>query len=152
MRNRYHLGAGLLFVFPAIAAACGSDGASDESFAADLCKATSQFQASAEAAIKDASSQTDASKAIERLIPPLEAFVEAFKDADPPEDLDAWHDDAAKQLQASLEKFKSEKTLASLTGFNESARPEPPADARARLLAAAETVEECEGVTFLGPD
>ena len=133
--------------------ACGGGGSStDEEFVTELCDATVQLKTDFAAAVKDASGQTDSGKAVERLIPPLEAFVKAFDDAKPPKDLKEWHSAATDQLQAAVEKFKTEKTLASLEGFGDSPVPDPPADAKQRLRAAAENITACEGVAFLKPD
>lgn len=153
MPNRVRIALLGLLVLPVAMAACGGGGdASDEAFVAQLCNATTQLKTDFTAAVKDASGQTDSGKAVERLIPPLEAFAKAFDDADPPKDLKDWHSAASKQLDAAVAKFKTEKTLASLEGFGDSPVPDPPADAKTRLRAAAENVDECDGVAFLKPD
>jgi hypothetical protein len=50
-----------------------------------------------------------------------------------------------------VDKFKEEKTLASLEGFGDSPVPDPPAEAKARLRDAGKDVEICDGVAFLKP-
>ena len=133
-------------------AGCGVDDASDEDFVRSLCDATNELEAGIEAAIEDASTQTDAQKGIELLVPPLEEFVKAFEDADPPKDLQDWHKAASAELNARVDKFKDAKTLASLEGFSDSPVPDPPAAAKQRLRDVAEDIQECTGVAFLKPD
>ena len=148
----------LLMAAPIVAASfllggCGGDGAgSDEDFVKELCNASTQLETDLDAAIANASSQTDPEKAIEALVPPLEDFVEAFKDANPPEDLEDWHETASDQLEAEVVAFKEAKSLDELEGFGDSPVPDPPAEAKARLRTAAEDIEECDGVTFMKPD
>ncbi len=142
-----------LFILPATLSACGGGGSStDEEFVTELCSATAKLNTDFAAAVKDASGQTDSAKAVERLVPPLEAFVKAFDDAKPPKDLKDWHSAASKQLDSAVEKFKTEKTLASLEGFGDSPVPDPPADAKQRLRTAAENIKACDGVAFLKPN
>jgi hypothetical protein len=136
-----------------VAAACGDDKPGTErEFAVELCAATREFEASLSSALEQASTETDATKALEALTEPLEDFVKAFRDANPPEDLEDWHKEAGDQLDAVVERFKEEKTLASLEGFGDSPVPDPPAEAKQRLRGAAADAEECEGVAFLKPD
>ncbi|MGE0601799.1 MAG: hypothetical protein AB7J35_20655 [Dehalococcoidia bacterium] len=150
-RARFSLVA--LMALPLVVSACGGGGdGSDKEFVTDLCDATTQLKTDFAAAVKDASGQTDSGKAVDRLIPPLEAFVKAFDDAKPPKDLKEWHNAASDQLAAAVEKFKTEKTLASLEGFGDSPVPDPPADAKARLREVAQNIDACDGVAFLKPD
>ncbi len=99
-----------------------------------------------------ASTQTDSGKAAGLLVEPLEKFVKAFKDSDPPDDLDEWHDEASDRLQATVDAFKKEQSLSALVGFSDSPIPDPPAEAKQRLRDAAEDVDACDGVAFLKPD
>lgn len=151
MRKRSFLLSFALLV-PALAAGCGGDSGNDESFVRDLCEASSQLTADLDTALKSASSQTDAGKAVEAFVAPLERYVDSFKDADPPKDLEAWHKSASDQLAGVVANFKETKTLSALEGFSDSPVPDPPAEAKQRLRAAAAEVEECNGVTFLKPD
>ncbi|MGE3073806.1 MAG: hypothetical protein AB7N24_06905 [Dehalococcoidia bacterium] len=138
---------------PLAVAGCGGGGdGSDEQFVTDLCNATTRLKADFADAVKEASGQTDSTRAVDSLIPPLEAFVKAFEDAKPPKDLKDWHSAASDQLDAAVQKFRTEKTLASLEGFGDSPVPDPPADAKARLREVAQNVDACDGVAFLKPD
>ena len=138
---------------PSFSACFGGDGTgSDESFVRALCEAQTELSAGVDEAVTAAGGQTDPQKTIDLLIPPLEAYVDAFRDADPPEDLKEWHDASADQIEAAVERFKDERTLASLEGFEDSPVPDPPTAAKARLRAAAADVEQCAGVAFLRPD
>lgn len=142
-----------VLVIPSVTACFGDDGAgSDESFVRALCVAQTELSDGVDDAVAAAGSQTDPEKTIDLLIPPLEAYVDAFKDADPPEDLKDWHGTSGDQIEAAVEKFKEERTLASLEGFEDSPVPDPPAAAKARLREAATGVPECAGVAFLRPD
>ncbi len=133
-------------------AGCGEDDpGTDAEFVTQLCEAKRDLDASLATAIQEASSQTDAAAALEELVEPLEDFVEAFKDASPPEDLEDWHGEAGDEMAAAVERFKDEKTLASLEGFGDSPVPDPPAEAKQRLRSAAEDIEACDGVAFLKP-
>ena len=136
----------------ALIAACGGDSGNDESFVRDLCGASSELEAALDEAVASASSQTDASKAVQALVPPLEEFVDAFRDLNPPEDLEDWHRTAGTQLGDAVQKFKDANSLSALEGFGDSPVPDPPAAAKARLRTAAADVEECDGVTFFKPD
>lgn len=138
---------------PFVSACFGGDGSgSDESFVRALCEAQTELRDGIDEALAAASSQTDPQKTIDLLIPPLEGYVDAFEDASPPDDLKAWHDASADQLEAAVERFKQERTLASLEGFGDSPVPDPPAVQKQRLRQAATGVEECTGVAFLKPD
>ncbi len=149
---RFAAGLGLLALAGFAGAACGvDDPGTDGDFVLELCDATKALEADFATAVSAASEQTDPAKAVEALAPPLDTFVAAFEDAKPPEDLEEWHKTAAKQLRASVDKFKAEKTLASLEGFGDSPVPDPPAEAKQRLREAAEDVDGCEGVAFLKP-
>lgn len=130
----------------------GSDSGNDESFVRALCEAQTELSDGIDGALAAASSQTDPQKTIDLLIPPLETYVDAFEDASPPDDLEAWHDASADQLESAVERFKQERTLASLEGFGDSPVPDPPAVQKQRLREAAADVEECNGVAFLKPD
>ena len=141
----------LLVVSLGFAACSGGDPATDEDFVQELCEATSQLDQQFAAAVAKASEQTDPNKAVEALVGPLEEFVRAFEDADPPKDLEDWHHSASKQLEDAVAKFKKEKALASLEGFGDSPVPDPPADAKARLREAGKKVAACDGVAFLKP-
>jgi hypothetical protein len=149
-RRRVALGAFLLA--PALMIGCGGGDSSDEEFVTELCDAVVRLNTDFEAAVKDASAETDPAKAVERLVPPVEEFVDAFDDADPPEDLKEWHDASVAQLEAAVVKFKEAKTLASLEGFGDSPVPNPPAADKQRLREAARNVDECDSVAFLKPD
>lgn|GEM_PF-4729254 len=134
-------------------AACGDDEpATDRDFVAELCAATRTLEERLAPAIAAASEETDPARALEALVGPLEEFVDAFREADPPEDLEEWHRDAGRELEEAVEHFKDEKSLAALEGFGDSPVPDPPAEAKARLRSAARDVEECDGVAFLKPD
>ena len=141
-----------LLAFVAMAAfGCGEEDATDESFVRDLCGATTQLQSGLATALADSRTQTDPAKAVEVLVPPLDAFVKAFEDIRPPKDLDEWHESSTTQLRASVDKFETEKTLSSLEGFGDSPVPDLPAAAKLRLRETGDRIEECNGVAFLRP-
>ena len=76
MRIRLFPIAGSVVLGSALLVGCGGGGGgSDEEFVTDLCNASSQLEADLDAAIENASSQTDPEKAIQALVPPLEDFV-----------------------------------------------------------------------------
>ena len=151
MPNRLRIVLAALLVLPALAIACSGGESSDEDFVAELCEASTKLSTDLGAAVKQASAETDPSKSVEALIPPLDAFLKAFNDASPPKDLKEWHDDASAQIEAAIAKFKAEKTLASLEGFGDSPVPDPPAEEKQRLRDAAGEVDGCTGVAFLKP-
>lgn len=153
MSNRVRIALAGMLVVPMVMAACSGGGeTSDEDFVAELCQAVVHLNTGFESAVKSASTETDPAKAVEKLIPPIEEFVEAFDDAEPPKDLKDWHDSAVTRLDAAVAKFKEAKTLASLEGFGDSPVPDPaPAD-KQRLREAAQNVKECDGIAFLKPD
>lgn len=153
MKKRILLVLTAALAIPGFSACFGGGGSgSDESFVRALCEAQTELSDGVDEAVAAAGSQTDPQKTIDLLIPPLEDYVEAFKDADPPDDLKDWHEASGEQIEGAVEKFKEERTLASLEGFEDSPVPDPPAAAKARLRAAAVEVEECAGVAFLRPD
>jgi hypothetical protein len=137
---------------PLLASCFGGGSGSDESFVRSLCKAQTELRQGVDAAIAGAATQTDPRRTVELLIPPVEAYVKAFRDAKPADDMKEWHSSASSQLQAAVDRFKSERTLASLEGFGDSPVPDPPAVQKQRLREAARNVEECNGVAFLKPD
>ncbi len=153
MSNRVRIALASMLMVPMVMSACRGGGeSSDEDFVAELCQAVVRLNTDFEAAIKSASTETDPAKAVEKLIPPVEKFVDAFDDADPPKDLKDWHDSAVTRLEAAVAKFKKAKTLASLEGFGDSPVPNPAPAEKNRLREAAQNVTECDGVAFLKPD
>jgi len=152
MLRRYCRAAATLVAVPVLFVACSDDEPSDENFVTQLCEASAELRTDLEAAIQAASTQTDSGKAVGLLVEPLEKFVKAFKDSDPPDDLDEWHDEASDRLQATVDAFKREQSLSALVGFSDSPIPDPPAEAKQRLRDAAEDVVACDGVAFLKPD
>lgn len=152
MLRRYCRAAATLVAVPVLFIACSDDDPSDENFVTQLCEASAELRTDLDVAIQAASTQTDSGKAVGLLVEPLERFVKAFKDSDPPNDLDEWHDEASDRLRTTVEAFKKEQSLAALVGFSDSPIPDPPAEAKQRLRDAAEDVDACDGVAFLKPD
>ena len=153
MQKRALLAISVTFAIPAFAGCLGGGGSGDdESFVRALCEAQTELSDGIDEAVAAAGSQTDPQKTIDLLIPPLEDYVGAFQDAKPADDMKEWHSAAGQQLEAAVERFKDERTLASLEGFGDSPVPDPPAVQKQRLRAAAIDVEECAGVAFLKPD
>ena len=146
------LTATILLSAPLLASCFGGGSGSDESFVRALCEAQTSLRRGVDAAIAGAATQTDPQRTVDLLIPPVEAYVKAFRDAKPADDMKEWHSAAGSQLQAAVGRFKSERTLASLEGFGDSPVPAPPAVQKQRLRTAARSVEECAGVAFLKPD
>jgi hypothetical protein len=144
-------GAGVALGIAVLPACSGDKAGTDDEFVQELCDATKTLDQQFAAAVAQSSQETDPAKAVEALATPLDEFVKAFDDANPPEDLEDWHDAATKQLRTAVDKFKEEKTLASLEGFGDSPVPDPPAEAKARLRDAGKDVEGCDGVAFLKP-
>lgn len=132
--------------------ACGSDGGNDDDFVRGLCEASSALRTGVEKAVKDGATSTDPNKVVELLAVPVDAFVKAFDDLNPPKDLKDWHEEATSQLRQTAETFRTEKKLTALATFNDSPVPNPPDAARARLETAAADIPECAGVAFLKPD
>ena len=133
-------------------ACSGDEDGNDEDFVRGLCEASTELRNGVEQAIRDSSSSTDPNKAVESLAEPVDEFADDFGDLDPPGDLKDWHDDASDTLAATAKEFRERKDIAALEGFNDSPVPDPPTAAKARLRAAAEDVQECNGVTFFKPD
>lgn len=134
------------------AVGCGDGGdGNDKDFVTGLCEASSALRAGVEKAVKDGASSTAPGKTVELMVAPVDAFVKAFGDLNPPKDLKTWHKDATEQLEKTAETFRNEKQLTALATFNDSPVPDPPADAKARLQTAARDVPECQGVAFLKP-
>ena len=138
-------------MFAPLAAACGSDDGNDQDFVRGLCEASTALRTGVEKAVKDGAASTEPGKAVELMAPPVDAFVKAFNDLNPPADLKAWHKDASSQLEKTAAAFRTEKKLTALTSFNDSPVPDPPAAAKSRLQNAAKDVPECNGVAFLKP-
>lgn len=138
-------------VAPAAAGCSGGGDGNDEDFVRGLCEASSALRAGVEKAVKDGAASTDPGKSVALMVAPVDAFVEAFGDLDPPKDLKSWHKDATKQLEQTADTFRNEKKLTALASFNDSPVPDPPAEAKARLQAAAKEIQECQGVVFLKP-
>lgn len=134
------------------AVSCGGGGdGNDKDFVTGLCEASSALRAGVEKAVKDGASSTEPGKAVELMVAPVDAFVKAFGDLNPPKDLKTWHKDATSQLEATAETFRKEKQLTALAAFNDSPVPDPPADAKVRLQAVAQDIPACQGVAFLKP-
>ncbi|MEO6397658.1 MAG: hypothetical protein ABIP13_04250 [Tepidiformaceae bacterium] len=133
--------------------ACGGDSdGSYESFSRDLCKASSGLQAGIQKAVKDASTNSDPNKAIETIADPIDAFVKAFDNGDPPKNLKAWHAQSAKDLKQAAETFRKQKDFTALSGFGDSPVPDPPSSEKQKLRDAAKNLTECDGVVFLKPN
>lgn len=153
MQKRVILAVSVTFAIPAFAGCFGGGGSGDdESFVRALCEAQTELRQGVDEAVAAAGSQTDPEKTVDLLIPPLDEYVSAFKDAKPAEDMEEWHSAASDQLEAAVQRFKDERTLASLEGFGDSPVPDPPVAQKQRLRDAAADVEECAGVAFLKPD
>ena len=140
-----------VLVAPA-AVSCGGGGdGNDEDFVTGLCEASSALRAGVEKAVKDGASSTEPGKAVELMVAPVDAFVKAFGDLNPPKDLKTWHKDATRQLETTADTFRSEKKLTALEAFNDSPVPDPPAEAKVRLQTVAKEIPACQGVAFLKP-
>lgn len=79
----------------------------------------------------------------EGIMDPLADFLDDFAKADPPKDMAGWHKEAAKVMK-EMAKALRDGDFEALESFDESAIPEPPAEASARIEAAVAEVKECQ--------
>ena len=152
MSRKLGIAAAAVLLLVPLTACSGDDSGNDEDFVKGLCEASTGLRDGVEEALGNARTSTDPNAAAQALVEPIEEFVDAFKDLNPPEDLEEWHDTASGQLEQAASNFREKKDLAALEGFADSPVPDPPAAAKSRLRVAAEDVQECNGVTFLKPD
>ncbi len=132
-------------------AACGGDddgggNGSDEDFVNDLCKAGADFSRDLESLGDDLADESDPEKIAEAVSEPFEDFANAFKDMNPPSDLEDWHEDASGSLDDAVNSLKDGDFDAGILG--DDPIPEMPSDAQDRLTQLAEDNEDCQDAEF----
>jgi hypothetical protein len=123
----------------------------DERYAKEICVAGAKMFAAIEKASKDLEeqdmdSEEDLGAAFEAIFAlmgePLADFFEGFADAHPPKDLAEWHKETAKVMRATAKTLR-DGDFSALMMIDETALPEPPAEAAARVEKAVAQVKEC---------
>ena len=129
--------------------ACGGDdddgggggSGSDEDFVSDLCKASADFLADIESAGEDID-PSDLDAASKAIAGPFEDFAGKFKDLNPPDDLEEWHNDASDSLDQIVQQVKDGDFESALGGTDP--LPELPDGPRERLGKIADENEDCK--------
>ena len=124
----------------------GGRSGSDEDFVDDFCKAGSDFAKDIQDIGDDLSEETDPEKIGDAMSEPFEDFANAFKDLNPPSDLEDWHDDASKSLDNVVKSLKDGNFDAE--ALSDEPFPEMPKDAEERLSKLAEENEDCQDSDF----
>lgn len=144
--------AGLLVV----GVACGDDDGgsggptgpeADERYLQQLCTGFDQFTESFLEAVTNLDAESSDEQVQEALDEPIDNLVRMMEDAEPPADIREYHEDSLEQLKKMQEEIR-DGNLDALSDQDAEVVPEPPADVRERLMAAAQNIEECEGLNL----
>lgn len=136
-----------LVVAAFVLAACGGGSGGDEEYVRDVCKAVSEFSAGIEKAVKTSGTTGTAGASFSQFVEPFDRLAKDFGDADPPSDLEQWHNDTAKKLRDVADQLRKTKDFNAVAGLNTDPLSNPPEAARDRLRAVAKKTKECQGVT-----
>lgn len=135
---------------PLIAACGGGDGGggtgNDEDYVAAICKAGKEFQDELFAAFSEVDPDASEEEALEAFVEPFENFANAIEDANPPSDLEDWHEDTVNAINDIVERIKD----GDLDALESEDDPigDPPAGAAERLQAIADENEDCIEADF----
>jgi hypothetical protein len=117
----------------------------DEKYVGQICKATLDFLTSIRT-IKPEDLQDEA-KAADAMKKPFESYVKAMEDADPPKEAKSYHEEALKQLKATLKALQDGDENA-FEQLSSTELPDPPGDLSSRLDAAAAKNKDCQETGF----
>lgn len=140
------------------AIACGDDddgggggGGSDEEYVAAICDAFLQFQNDITDIINDPdNADATEEEAVDLFLEPLEAYVDALDDANPPSDVESYHNQLVDSAREAVNRVREEGTL---EAFDELAEPEePPQEIQDRLQAVANENPTCVEADFTFDD
>jgi len=133
---------------------CGGGGgdANDEDFVSDICGAFADFSEALEKVQSDpeklAEAASDPDKLSALFVEPYEDLANAFADANPPSDLEDWHEEASKAMKDQVQALKDGEDVDEI--FSGDPFPEAPSGPDERLSKVAENNEDCEeaGLAF----
>ena len=119
----------------------------DERYVQQLCTGFGDFTTSFLDAIADLDAESSDDAIKDALEEPIDNLVKVMEDADPPADAREYHDESLKQIRAMQEEIRA-GNIEALTNQDAEVVPEPPADVRERLTAAAANIEDCQGLAI----
>ncbi len=126
----------------------GGDG-TDEGYVAALCEAFAQLQTDITDIVEDPDN-ADASEedAVDLFLGPLEDYVENLDNANPPGDVEQYHDQLVDSAREAVDRVREEGNLDAFTELEDP--EEPPQDIQDRLQAVADSNQDCidAGFTF----
>ncbi|MEX0782803.1 MAG: hypothetical protein WD557_09140 [Dehalococcoidia bacterium] len=128
----------------------GGGGSDEEEYVADLCGAIGDFGDALTQIISDPENQ-DASEddALDLFEEPFEALLNTLQDADPPGDVNEFHDALVENLEDTLDKIRDGDTEA-LEEVGAVELPTPSAEVEAKYAAIAENNPECAAANLFG--
>lgn len=131
--------------------------ATDEDYLRHVCAAASAFQRRFEEAtanIKPNNADEALKGLVQALGGPLDTLANDLDRANPPEDLEQWHQDAVDRVRETAKDVNEADRadeLGKLLILQDGPFPKPPAATAERLSKAAAGIRECDGVAAFAP-